>query len=418
MDESQLGRQPVAELRSSVRALQCEVIALQYRQLAVLAELESRGFEGLGLRGLPDLIQVELNVTRRAAKGMAQQVARFAERRSVTGEVLEPVYPIAAERFAAGELSGDHAGVVADVIETLPPPVRVEHAAHVETTLVELAAEHDPRTLKQLGQRILAHLDPDGAAPTERTQAAARGLTLRPGPDDTVRVEGLLTPACAAVWQTALTPLATQRQPDELGADTRSIAQRWHDAFETAGRMLLDSAKLPSQAGLPAQLIITVGLHDLERRAGQATTHHGGTLSIREALRLAADTNVIPAVLDQELGIMAYGRGKRLAGAGQRKALFARDRGCTFPGCARTAAESEIHHATDWVAGGPTDLDNLAVTCGYHNSEAPRQGWSTVFIDGRPHWQPPVWRDPDQRPRRNWLHHPEQLAHHRTPQLT
>ncbi|HTZ44902.1 MAG TPA: DUF222 domain-containing protein [Jatrophihabitans sp.] len=418
MDESGLSCLSVAELRSSVRGLQREVIALQYRQLAVLAELESRGFEGLGLRGLPDLIQVELNVTRRVAKGMAQQVARFAERWSVTGERLEPVYPLTAEEFAAGELSGDHASVVADVIETLPAPARAEHAATVETTLVELAAEHDPRTLKQLGQRILAHLDPDGAAPTERTQAAVRDLSLRPAPDGLVRIEGLLTPACAAVWEAALTPLSAQRQPDDLGADTRSIAQRWHDAFEQAGQMLLDSGNLPSQAGLPAQLIITVDLHDLERRTGRATTHHGGSLTIREALRLAADADVIPVVLDQDLGILAHGRGKRLATPGQRKALFARDRGCTFPGCTRTAAQSEIHHATDWTNGGPTDLDNLAVACGFHNNDGPKMGWTTVFIDGHPHWKPPAWRDPDQRPRRNWIHHPEQLSHHRTPQLT
>jgi len=141
--------------------------------------------------------------------------------------------------------------VVAEVIETLPPPMRGEHAADVESTLVELAAEYDPRSSKQLGQRILAHLDPDGAAPAERTQSALRGLTLRPGPDDLIRIEGLLTPACAAVWQ--------------------------------AGHMLLDTGNLPQQAGLPRQLIVTVDLADLERRLGQATTHHGGTLSIREA---------------------------------------------------------------------------------------------------------------------------------------
>ncbi|HEX4728379.1 MAG TPA: hypothetical protein VH298_11325, partial [Jatrophihabitans sp.] len=41
-------------------------------------------------------------------------------------------------------------------------------------------------------------------------------------------------------------------------------------------------------AGLPAQLIITLSLTDLERRAGRATTHHGGTLSIDQALKLAA----------------------------------------------------------------------------------------------------------------------------------
>ena len=411
----------MAELRSALRQLHREQIALQYRQVAVLAELEARGFESLGLRGLADLIQVELNLSRRSAMAQAVRVARFGERRSVTGEPLEPVYPVAAQAFATGELGPDHADVVAEVIETLPPAARAEHADQIETTLVELAAEHDPRTLKQLGQRIIAHLDPDGTAPTERQRSSWRGLTLRPGPDSTVRIEGVLTPECAAIWQAALVPLAAQRQPDELGEDTRSPGQRWHDAFEQAGRMLLASGGIPQQAGLPAQLIITVDLHDLERRAGQATTHHGGTLTIREALRLAAEARVIPVVLDQELGTVAYGRGRRLATPGQRVALFARDRGCTFPGCARTAAESEIHHARDWAAGGETNLDNLAIACGYHNAEAPKQGWTTVMIDGHPHWKPPAWRDPERRPRRNLLHHPEQLTEklrERTPQRT
>ena len=93
----------------------------------------------------------------------------------------------------------------------------------------------------------------------------------------------------------------------------------------------------------------------------------------------------------------------------KRKVLFARDRGCTFPGCPRTAAQSEIHHATDWALGGKTDLDNLAIACGYHNAEAPKMGWRTVMIDGIPHWQPPSWH-PVQQPLRNYLHHPELLS--------
>ena len=157
-----------------------------------------------------------------------------------------------------------------------------------------------------------------------------------------------------------------------------------HDAFEEAGRRLLATGNLPKHAGLPCQLIITLTLTDLERRAGQATTHHGGTLSVADALRLAAHGKMLPAVLDNTGGILAYGRGRRLAAPGQRKALFARDRGCTFPGCDRTAARSDIHHTTDWAAGGRTDLDSLAIACGYHNNEARKQGWQTVMINGIP----------------------------------
>src|SRR4051794_5212015 len=72
----------------------------------------------------------------------------------------------------------------------------------------------------------------------------------------------------------------------------------------------------------------------------------------------------------------------------------------------RTAAQSEIHHTTDWATGGHTNLDSMAIACGYHNTEAPRQNWRTVMIDGIPHWQPPPWH-PIRQPLRNHLHHPE-----------
>jgi hypothetical protein len=221
-------------------------------------------------------------------------------------------------------------------------------------------------------------------------------------------LDGRLTPGCQAIWEAVLTPLAARRSDDALGPDDRTPGQRLHDAFEEAGRRLLATGQLPDHAGLPAQLIITMTLTDLERRAGRATTHHGGTLSVNDALKLAAEGTTLPAILDDAGGILAYGRSQRLASAGQRKALFARDRGCTFPGCTRTAAQSEIHHTTDWARGGRTDLASMAIACGYHNNEAPKQGWRTVMIDSVPHWQPPPWH-PDQQPQRNYLHHPELL---------
>jgi hypothetical protein len=99
---------------------------------------------------------------------------------------------------------------------------------------------------------------------------------------------------------------------------------------------------------------------------------------------------VLPAILNDAGGVLAYGRKRRLAAAGLRKAVIARDRGCTFPGCSRTAAQSEIHHAIAWANGGSTDLNNLAVACGYHNTEAPKMGWQTIMLDGIPHGNHPT----------------------------
>src|SRR4051794_12973927 len=87
-----------AELRGSARELEAEIARLQYRQLAVLAELNSRNVAGaLGLRGLPDLIMAELRASRTEARAKAQAVERFGLRRSLTGEPLAPNLPATAE---------------------------------------------------------------------------------------------------------------------------------------------------------------------------------------------------------------------------------------------------------------------------------------------------------------------------------
>jgi hypothetical protein len=400
-----------AELLAELGVLEAELCRVQYRQLAVLAELSARNVPGqLGLRGLADLITGQVRCTRTEARKRAQAVERFGARRALTGESLEPVYPAVAEAFADGGIGAEHAAAIADTVEAIPVADRAEHAAAVESTLLEHARVVDPRTVRLLGQRILAHLDPDGPSPAEeRLQQAHRRVSLTRQADSVGLLDGQLTPTCQAIWEAILTPLAARRPDDMLGSDDRTPGQRMHDAFEEAGRRLLKTGELPDHAGLPAQLIITMSLTDLERRAGRATTHHGGTLTINDALSLAADCQALPAILDDAGDVLAFGRGRRLASAGQRKALFARDRGCTFPNCTRTAANSEIHHTTDWALGGNTNLDTMAIACGYHNNEAPKQGWRTVMLNGIPHWQPPPWHS-DHQPQRNYLHHPELLT--------
>jgi hypothetical protein len=405
-------------LRAEVRALETQLIRLRQAQRQRLAELNRRNVAGqLGLRGLPQLIQAELRCTSGTATRMSQAVQRFGPRRALTGQPLAPEFPCVAEGLTDGVIGLEHAGVIAEAIEALPAPVRAERGAEVEATLVSLAQSKDPLSVKVLARRIVAHLDPDGPAPreVERQQQSRRRLILARYGDGGAELTGFLSPACRAIWESVLTPLAAQRPMDATGEDTRTAEQRLHDAFEQAGRLLLGTGKLPEQAGLPSTLVITMRLADLERRAGAATTHHGGTLSVAEALRIAADAQLIPVVLSDAAGVLSYGRGRRLASPPQRRALFARDRGCTFPDCTVPAARAEIHHATEWTRGGETNVDTMAMACGYHNNEAPRQGWKTLMINGIPHWQPPPWRDPDQVPIRNYVHHPELIAHQLAP---
>ena len=55
---------------------------------------------------------------------------------------------------------------------------------------------------------------------------------------------------------------------------------------------------------------------------------------------------------------------KRFFTRAQRRAIAARDGGCTIPGCTIPAAWCEVHHVIPWHLGGKTNIDNGA-SCKY-----------------------------------------------------
>ena len=62
--------------------------------------------------------------------------------------------------------------------------------------------------------------------------------------------------------------------------DQRPQVQRLHDALDEACARLLKSADQPSVGGLPASVIVTIGIDDLLAKTGLADTADGTQLSI------------------------------------------------------------------------------------------------------------------------------------------
>jgi hypothetical protein len=191
--------------------------------------------------------------------------------------------------------------------------------------------------------------------------------------------------------------------------DRRSAAQRRHDAMAEVARRLLRSDTLPAAGGVPVTVLAVTTMSELQAGVGTATTGHGEHLSIAKLLEMAADAHVIPVVCADTGGVLAYGRGRRLASKAQRLALAARDRGCSFPGCTRPPAWTEVHHVTAWIHGGTTDLDHMCLLCRYHHRHHAQHGWEAVMRDGVPYWRPPTWLNPDRTPIRNTAHHPPDI---------
>ncbi len=76
------------------------------------------------------------------------------------------------------------------------------------------------------------------------------------------RIDGDLTPRCAAAVQAVLDALGKKAGPE----DTRTAGQRRHDALEEACRRLIASQCLPDRAGQPTQIQLHMSLDDLLRR--------------------------------------------------------------------------------------------------------------------------------------------------------
>ncbi|MCJ0979916.1 HNH endonuclease [Rhodococcus sp. ARC_M12] len=127
-----------------------------------------------------------------------------------------------------------------------------------------------------------------------------------------------------------------------------------------------------------------------------------GPLSRNTSRQLACDCVLTAIVMDENGNPLNLARTARTVTAKQRKALTARDHGCAFPGCGKPAAWTEGHHIWHWADGGPTDMNNLVLLCGFHHRLMHHSDWE-VFIgtDNHPWFVPPATVDPYRQPRQS-----------------
>ena len=99
----------------------------------------------------------------------------------------------------------------------------------------------------------------------------------------------------------------------------------------------------------------------------------------RVAVRLCCDGTVISVVEDTHGRPLDVGRKQRTVSTSLRRALWSRDRGCSFPGCYKTRYV-DAHHIHPWADGGDTSLDNLTLLCTHHHTLL-HEGGFTIHRD-------------------------------------
>ena len=132
--------------------------------------------------------------------------------------------------------------------------------------------------------------------------------------------------------------------------------------------------------GKPANLQVTATIETLKGLAGAAGAEMEFSLPISSTSvqRMACDCSVTRVLLSQDSMPVDVGRSKRVISVALGRALKSRDGNCRWPACERSASMCDGHHLVHWIAGGPTDLDNLVLLCRRHHRMVHEGGWQLI----------------------------------------
>jgi Domain of unknown function (DUF222) len=159
-----------------------------------------------------------------------------------------------------------------------------------------------PKDLHRFALSVVDAADPDGPAPVDDAlQQDRRYLELKLRRDGMWWLQGKLTSALGAQLNAILDPLATPRssQVDIDGGiqkivDERPFGQRLHDVLDEVCGKVLKSADQPAVGGVPASVVVTIGVEDLLAKAGLAETTDGSMLTSDQLLRIADEAEIWP----------------------------------------------------------------------------------------------------------------------------
>jgi Domain of unknown function (DUF222)/HNH endonuclease len=141
-----------------------------------------------------------------------------------------------------------------------------------------------------------------------------------------------------------------------------------------------------------ATVIVQAPLHTLVGDEGFCELEDGARLHPETARRLTCDSRLQTIIEDGKGEAIGVGRTTQAVPPWLKRLVKNRDRCCTFPGC-NDRRYTEAHHVWHWALGGPTDLDNLILVCGFHHKAVHEYGWSVNRrADGAVEWFRPSGR--------------------------
>jgi len=325
-------------------------------------------FHGLSSAGLANVCELIVEVDVRqswmsdGARSLTDWVAaRLRVRPDTAGQLVRVAkrlcdLPVLSERFAAGDLSLDQI----DAVSRMATP-------DTETGLIEEALGLSNAVLDRKARRANPLTVSD-----EREAHRVRGLWIQRQLDGS---SGRLTAHLPNV-ELEIVETAIRNRADRIPVNPETGLFDAYSARMADGLVEVCATTGDETTSTPPQITVHADLEALITEDGGVTELGSGGLVPNETARRLSCDCVLETVITDGSQIIGVGRNSRTVPGWLRRLVHHRDGGqCQFHGC-DNSNWLQVHHIVHWSKGGPTDLDNLILLCGFHHRYLHEHGWS------------------------------------------
>jgi hypothetical protein len=334
----------IDDLDAAICRLASRVNAVNYRLLVLVREFDDRmGWAKWSFPSCADWLSWRCQISLSAAR---EKVRTAQALRDLPGISLA---------FREGRLSYSKVRALTRVA-----------ASHCEDALLRYALD---ATAPQVEERCrqIRNVQPDSVQGARRVWEARSLSAWRNSARGTVCLRVELPLELGELVMKALEKAVQQDPVGDLiaeGSRTSFQAQQ-ADALVAIVRAYLEGGSAEAAAASAStadryQVVVHVDEAALHGGAGRADA------PLETVKRLACDSSLVVVTEDERSTPLDVSRKQRTVSTSLRRALWARDRHCTFPGCHRTRFV-EAHHVHHWVDGGETSVENLVLLCSHHH---------------------------------------------------
>jgi Domain of unknown function (DUF222)/HNH endonuclease len=290
------------------------------------------------------------------------------------------------EAFAGGRLSYSKARAVTRIANAVNEQCVLDIAltatgAQLERICRGFRKATETETEAAAGRRVRARFLGDGLVKLEIVVAADEADLLLKAIE---HARQQLTPPLSSQREQATTDASVKTTPAPAAPRPSAADALIHIASLqlAGGGVRSDDPPAGSAAADRHQVVIHVDRELTSPDSALAATLEDGTRVSAEALRrIACDGGLVAAAVDEQGTVLDVGRRTRAIPTAIRRALWIRDQGCRFPGCANHRF-LHSHHIQHWLHGGRTSLDNLVQLCSFHHRQLHEGSFSLRLTEG------------------------------------